>query len=300
MATVGAIYCYETSKAVAMFQASKAIAIERIRQSKEIAHQALLSDTTDQLRLYNVDIFEDRVKTTQIAQTLLILLATANWGDPRSFFKEALGIHGTLAAFIRENCLLDVQPLNDSSWGEWSLWEGTKRTIFLTFCFFNFHMILCNTPPGILNQELHFSLPCTEKEWSCSTLVEWQSIHTSSGAQLNFQRALSDLLSCTNDTDHIPHSSLGSYVLVLALIQHIFSLRQLGQYKAGSDGHLSPNDLQNLMKALQNWQCGWEKNPEGSLDPQDPSGPVAFNSTALTSDSLYTNQPRYRLRPRAG
>ncbi len=29
--------------------------------------------------------------------------------------------------------------------------------------------------------------------------------------------------------------------------------------------------------ALCNRQLGWERNPESSLDPRNPNGPVAFN-----------------------
>jgi hypothetical protein len=37
----------------------------------------------------------------------------------------------------------------------------------------------------------------------------------------------------------------------------------------------------SLETALRNWQIGWRQNPESSLDPMNPDGPVAFNSTAL-------------------
>lgn len=36
-----------------------------------------------------------------------------------------------------------------------------------------------------------------------------------------------------------------------------------------------------LERAIRNWQLGWNSNKESSLDTLAPSGPVAFNSTAL-------------------
>lgn len=48
-----------------------------------------------------------------------------------------------------------------------------------------------------------------------------------------------------------------------------------------NNGELLPEDITALEQALRNWQIGWRRNPESSLDPMDPNGPVAFNSTAL-------------------
>lgn len=49
----------------------------------------------------------------------------------------------------------------------------------------------------------------------------------------------------------------------------------------GSGGNLLSDEVVSLEQALRNWQLGWRRNPESSLDPMDPNGPVAFNSTAL-------------------
>jgi hypothetical protein len=44
---------------------------------------------------------------------------------------------------------------------------------------------------------------------------------------------------------------------------------------------MAPEDITSLELALRNWQIGWRQNAEPSLQPLDPNGPVAFNSTAL-------------------
>jgi hypothetical protein len=56
---------------------------------------------------------------------------------------------------------------------------------------------------------------------------------------------------------------------------------QVARCRFDGPGELSQEDVSSLENALRNWQVGWKHNPESSLDPMSPNGPVAFNSTAL-------------------
>ena len=64
-------------------------------------------------------------------------------------------------------------------------------------------------------------------------------------------------------------------------MQHNFELRRYSRSVINSDGSLSAEQVKILERALRRWQEDWEINPEASLDPRDPRGPLAFNCTAL-------------------
>jgi len=64
-------------------------------------------------------------------------------------------------------------------------------------------------------------------------------------------------------------------------MQYNFELRRYSRSIPGSEGSLSPGHIKTLERALRRWQKNWENNPESSLNPRDPHGPLAFNCTAL-------------------
>jgi hypothetical protein len=99
---------------------------------------------------------------------------------------------------------------------------------------------------------------------------------------LSFQHVLSRLFFPTTDNTP-PISSLGNYVLIHAIIQQIYAVRQASIMASPptQNGSLPPEDIEKFGRVLRHWQIGWEKAPESSLDPTNPYGPVAFSSTAL-------------------
>ncbi|KAJ5804820.1 hypothetical protein N7474_010707 [Penicillium riverlandense] len=206
---------------------------------------------------------DDRLKDAlPLAQTLLLLMAMSTWGDPAVFCNEPASLQSVLACFVREEKLLQTRNLHIAAWPEWIHAEGLKRTAAIIFCFFNFHTIIYNTPPPILNSELNISLPSREADWEAQTESAWRE------ARKGFEQ----------------YSSLGGYVLILALIQQIYLLRELNKMKPKANGDMSSldeMDVNNMELALRNWQVQWENNPESSLQPSNSSGPVSFNSTAL-------------------
>ncbi|KUJ11211.1 uncharacterized protein LY89DRAFT_595433 [Mollisia scopiformis] len=308
MAAVGAQYCFEGEKGVELFNASQAIAVQRIRRrdarlvnfhrraESEMSALSRGVDGTSNLGSPNMDTAVsgplglpsepetsatiEREDLIQTAQALLILMAMATWAKHKEILREALAIQSILATLIRDDGLKSLTTPEDVSWEEWVRIEITKRTKLIVFCFFNLHCIVYNIPPLILNSEIKLSLPSSAAEFKAQSAEAWREARQNGLIILEFQEALRRLFSRGGKDKTEWNSSLGNYVLIHALIQHIFFVRQIA--KCRYDGpDLKSEEVTSLEHALRNWQIGWKRNPESSLDPTDPNGPVAFNSTAL-------------------
>ncbi|BCR83500.1 uncharacterized protein ACHE_10902A [Aspergillus chevalieri] len=301
MASIGAQSAFDHNNAVMFFKASFGIVQERLRYRKaERCERAF--PTEDRLstesqpnefppeRSHIQELQagltvnqnrNDRFDMVPLAQTLLVLMAMATWGNSKAIFNEAVGLRNSLACYIREERLLDPQAPEDTTWHLWIQAEGFKRTIAIIFCFFIFHTIVYDTPPPILNSELKIHLPSREKDWETQSEIEWQKARQESEPEPHFQSSFSLLFSKQGDEDPEECSSLGGYILILALIQHIYFLRETSKYNFGSDRSLSPTDVTNVEQALRNWQSKWYRDPESFLGPGSPQGPISFNSTAL-------------------
>jgi hypothetical protein len=205
----------------------------------------------------------------------------ATWAKHRKILREALAIQSILATLIRDDGLKGQPLAGDVSWEEWVRFETTKRTKLIVFCFFNLHCIVYNIPPLILNSEIRLALPSSAAEFKASNAIAWREARRKGTPAIGFQEALRRLFSRRGRDITECNSSLGNYVLIHALIQHIFFVRQIAKCRFDRPGDLADEDVSSLEHALRNWQSGWKRNPESSLDPMNPNGPVAFNSTAL-------------------
>ncbi|PNS20504.1 hypothetical protein CAC42_5954 [Sphaceloma murrayae] len=218
----------------------------------------------------------------QTAQSLLVLMAMATWAKHKEILREALAIQSVLATIVRDDGLRSPPPSANISWQDWIRYETTKRTKFIVYCFFNLHCIVYNIPPLIMNGELQLNLPSTATEFRADSASKWADARRRAHSEPpQFQDALGRLFVRGGKDITESNSSLGNYILIHALIQHIFVIRQSAKYRMNGSNDLLPEDVSALEQALRNWQLGWSRNPESSLDPMDPNGPVAFNSTAL-------------------
>ncbi|KAF9886539.1 hypothetical protein FE257_011310 [Aspergillus nanangensis] len=294
MATIGAQSSFDNDTAVMLFRTSQAIVLERLRRRKAelcaIAFPAgdgSLIESHTPSRPSSDRNYPGQFQPLPSVQTLLLLMAVATWGNSKAIYNEAVSLQNTLVNLVREESFLDTptQTPQNIPWRQWVDIEGFKRTIAIVFCFFIFHTIVYDTPPAILNSELNIYLPSHEKDWAARTEQDWQEIRRKAKPESQFQPCLSLLFSKQPDepTENSPnsHSSLGGYTLILALIQHIYFLRQMSKCKPRSDRNLPPTDIADVEQALRNWQSGWYLDPESSLSPGSPQGPISFNSTAL-------------------
>ncbi|KAF2006083.1 hypothetical protein P154DRAFT_423619 [Amniculicola lignicola CBS 123094] len=306
IAAVGAQYTFEGEKGVELFNASRAIATHRIRRrdarlveshrradserSSSHDYDGLSANRSPQRTCSTVGplglpsdidtplIGEDLMQT---AQALLLLMALSTWAKHKEILREALAIQSILATLIRDDGLQHDSLKDDLPWETWIRRETTKRTKYIVYGFSNLHCIVYNIPPFILTSEVRLPLPCSAAEFKAPTEALWIEARRDSGPEVQFQDALQRLFSKQGRDVTQYTSSAGNYALIHALIQHIFFVRQVTRCRFDGPGELSQKDVASLENALRNWQIGWRHNPESSLDPMSPNGPVAFNSTAL-------------------
>lgn len=300
LAAIGAQYCREPEKGLQIFNVAKAICMERIiRRDKRRAVTALepfdnanicnitVDTQKSPLQHYSGENGLDDGKTIETIQALLVLMAMATWFKWQPPAREAPAIRSLLQTLIRDEGLKTESIPDLTSWEEWVEYEGTKRTKLIVFCFFNLHSIVFDIPPMILSRKIDMELPCMEAEWKAQDPRAWLAARASRRPEQRFLNALSSLFAdhSNEKTDGQRFSSLGSYILIHALIQHIWLSQELRRSQAvelpGDSGSLRPTDVASLEHALKSWQCNWEFNPESSVNPLSPYGPLSFNSTAL-------------------
>lgn len=304
LAAIGAQYTFEGEKGVELFNVSRAIATYRIRKRDarlvELQHRsesehsssydgALISYSPRRTESISgplglpsdanpAPLGEDLMQT---AQALLLLMALCTWAKHREILREALAIQSVLATLIRDDGLTNEPLRDDLSWSAWIRRESIKRTKFIVYGFSNLHCIVYNIPPFMLTSEVKLSLPCSGAAFKAPTEALWDEARKNCGPEVLFQDALKRLFSKDGRDVTERNSSSGNYALVHALIQQVFFLRQTARCRFEGPGDLSHEDVASLEVALRNWQLGWRRNPESSLNPMSPDGPVAFNSTAL-------------------
>lgn len=177
-------------------------------------------------------------------------------------------------------------------WDTWIRIEASARTKLITYCFFNLCSIAYNTPPLLLTSEVNLLLPSSSRVWRAETAWQWQEARQSyPRIELSLQEAFSRLLNRPSQGALETGSSLGNYVLIHALIQHIYLLKQTSFAMVSPfEVHrgLKIEDVEEVSQALRVWQLGFEQHR--SLRANEtvqqgadafPGGPIAFNSTAL-------------------
>jgi hypothetical protein len=256
----------------------------------------------------NIDgnTLDDADSRLQLIQVLLLVMAMGTWGT-KTHLAEALSMQSILNMQVREDGLFNMDNIRQSTrsdtpeaqtraekslpdWKDWIYMETRKRTKLWVYGIFNLQCVAYNLPPLILNSEIKCQLPCSAKEWMADSAQQWAKqwtvIHDSDEEALSFQDGFAGLFNGQHSVDkHAPVSSFGNYILILAMLQHIFFVCQtskaLDAALGEAYGNLKSDDVDLLSKALRAWQAEWKRAPESSLEPLSPIGPMSFNSTAL-------------------
>jgi hypothetical protein len=306
---VGAQYTFENEEGIQLSKASRAIATHCIKKrDTSLAEREHRSDLSSSSPIEHTDAssayppYGQRSTSTatrplsftaetevlgenmmQTAQALLLLMAMSSWSKHKDIFREALAIQSMLATLIREDGL-QLDPLcEELPWTDWIRRETMKRTKLMVYCYFNLHCMVHNTPPLLLTSEVRLPLPCGTAEFRAPTESQWKEARKKSQPEVPFQDALKSLFSKSDQTVTETTSPSGAYVLIHALIQHIFFLRQVSRNRFDSPTSSSLNsvDTSSLESALRNWQIGWQRNPASTLPPTHPDSPLALNCNAL-------------------
>ncbi|KAI1369869.1 hypothetical protein F5Y08DRAFT_334221 [Xylaria arbuscula] len=326
---VGAQYRFESHRSNALWYAARAVALEQIRRRHSHEIHSLLPTaaaysphstrpspshgfrhsfssmqqerpmTQDTHREpYSPNTPQARMETIQ---ALLLLFAVGLWGA-KAILHEAMSLQSLLALLVREEGFLS-ESTQTADWEAWIRIEGGNRTKLIAYCFFNLCSIAYNMPPLLLTSELNLYLPHSSKLWRAETAWQWQEArHSFPSMDISLQDAFARLFSRPPQGPPAYMSSLGNYILIHALLQHIFLLKQTSFTSVSSfeaPRGLRPDDVEECLQALRIWQLSFEQhqtrvaelNPQGASD-SFPGGPVAYNSTALwrlASIRLYTD-----------
>ncbi|PTB77813.1 hypothetical protein M440DRAFT_1438257 [Trichoderma longibrachiatum ATCC 18648] len=331
---VGAQYRFESKRGYALWYAAKSVAMEQIRRRHSSEIHALLPNassysphstrpspstsyrhsfasaqserpvTQDTHREpYSPNTPQSRLETIQ---AVLLLFSVGLWGA-KTILNEALSLQSTLAILIREEGLTeDISQASVTDWDAWIKREGATRTKLIAYSFFNLCSIAYDLPPLLVTSELKLSLPLPARLWRAETAWQWQELRQSTPmVEITVHEAIARLFGRTNQGLPSHLSSLGFYVLIHVLIQHVYFLKQTS-LAAGlpfeAQRTLKPEDVEEVTQALRVWHTTVEQHhyllatgsgPFASTD-FSPGGLLAYNATALLRLAyirLYSDTP---------
>lgn len=218
------------------------------------------------------------------------------WGA-KAILQDALSLQSQLALLIRNEGLTS-EPNQTNDWETWVRNEGSIRTKLIAYCYFNLCSIAYNSPPVLVTSEINMPLPSASRLWRAENLWQWREIRqTMPQVDISLQDALTRLLSRPSGGTLNNLSTLGNYVMIHALIQHIYLLKQtsftIPQNSFGTvpayDKGLKEQDVDQISQALRTWQMGFEEHrlritqsAQQMGSDNIPGGPVAFDATALS------------------
>lgn len=216
-------------------------------------------------------------------QALLLLFAVGLW-SAKAILHEALSLQSQLALLVREEGLVSESAAHAADWETFIRVEGGTRTKLIAYCFFNLCSIAYNVPPLLLTADVgNLVLPQSSRQWRAENQWAWQEArqldlvqpnqhHQQLATDISLQEAFWRLFSSSRQSPDmvalpISSSSLGNYVLIHALIQHIFLLKQtsfitappMHQQGVPAQRRLRPEDVEDIAQALRLWQAVFEQ-----------------------------------------
>lgn len=239
MAALGASQILEEHTSLKLYQAAKTISLERLRLQDLHSRKQCLNKGAKDFQLLspagsmdsqNSSLVDVPELGMQSARTLLFLLIYASWGRDTNLVADSFEFHAPLLRHIRAEGLSERIHGPEDDWASWVATETQRRTALLAFCFLNIHTVAYNHNPVLLAGEVNLNLPCSTKEWEASTEYEWRLARQENPwEQPAFQTALKSILA-SDDADlslqPLPYA-FGNMILLHALIQRIFLMRQL-------------------------------------------------------------------------
>lgn len=306
MCAIGALFRFESHRCPMLFHAAKAIAFEQVNMQEKarldnranLHRQLPPSISLDRINTQHPSEFEranpgdsnpsrDQVMDPQVQtlQALIALLCLGAWGSQPELVKEAMALQSMAATMARDDGFSRLRVTSSSctgmsEWHRWVLLESRKRTKLMTYCMLQLVSVAYHIPPLILNSEIECCLPCSAKVWNASSAEEWDEVNKSSPfKEVPFKEAFETMFQGgESPPSHIALSPMANYVLILAILQHLYLRRQT---LASSKHSLTSEDVGEISRALRCWQTRWEHSPESIFEPSSATGPVAFTSTAL-------------------
>src|ERR1700744_463281 len=138
-------------------------------------------------------------------------------------------------------------------------------------------MTLCYNFPSFLSLEPQYGLPCNEGLWTAECREEWSTLRKKSTQEWESAEAVVRRLGDNSSPTPTNIGMFGCHVIISTLLQKIMLFRR-------SCSNNDPGFLEtrlHYIRVLRRWQTMWEQEPEASLSPDHPRGPILFNCTAL-------------------
>lgn len=214
------------------------------------------------------------------------------WGA-KAILQDALSLQSHLAVLIREEGLTS-EPNQSGDWETWVRNEASIRTKLIAYCYFNLCSIAYNSPPMLSTSEMNLPLPSPSRLWRAENAWQWREARQSMPPHLEISLwdAKTRLLhrACPGPLNTL--STLGNYVMIHALIQHIYHLKETSYPQNppfAIHSGLKAEDVEEVSHALRAWQAGFEEHRTRITQSAQqmgsehvPGGPVAFDATALS------------------
>lgn len=267
MAAIGAQFQFENNRKLMLFDAAKAIIVEKFTRREQGGLTKVQADD----------------QRTQTSQALLCLLAVGLWG-PKQLLQEGMDLQNLVVRLVREGQGTASQdPIltqnNEKKWKSWIQQESCKRTNFVAYSLLTLLSLAYHTPPPLLTSEIHCSMPCTNVEWGAKTVEEWDVVHRDISAEASFQQNFEILFQNSSSSIKTGLSPFASYTLIVAILQYIFLRRET---LLSSHRHsINASDVDGISRALQCWQATWERCRRSDHEDQAPNSPVVYNAAAL-------------------
>lgn len=142
----------------------------------------------------------------------------------------------------------------------------------------NLMSIAYDTPAPIDLEE--YGLPAQESQWRAIDAESWQEATQIATHAMPQWHTVGNIIRCLGDEKRTVPSGVGTFgchVVISSLCQQIILLRKA----CAANPDLFAQGQHYFSRCLQRWQEMWEQEPESSLTPDHPQGPILFNSTAI-------------------
>ncbi|THY68523.1 hypothetical protein D6C87_08710 [Aureobasidium pullulans] len=257
MAAIGAYQRFERSQSHELFHASKTIALSNLRAWQKINEQGAQKSRSDGLEMRAANDISDLRHTAMESLRALVLLGFYGmWGEITAINKEIFDFQPLMIEVARHYGLTEHSEPHGptTTWIDWVHEEQDRRTKLALFCFFNLQTVMHNVPSPTLCSEWQLCMPCSTEQWEAQSETEWLAVRMQQTQPMAFQDSFRALLSAveTPKTISSPNTSeFSCTILVLALLQRIYYLRQLHTATGDTMGQEAITELQRAIQSLE-------------------------------------------------
>ncbi|KAH8597556.1 hypothetical protein B0O99DRAFT_617677 [Bisporella sp. PMI_857] len=223
-------------------------------------------------------LIDDKDRSVSVLQTLMLLMAFSAWSGFPTDLKIALELQGRAALALRTSW--GSEPQTEPSASEWEKWREMESLRRITYCLFTLMSLMdiaYDIPSPIYLEDQH-GLPCYEAQWKAATEESWNSI--SKKIVTREWTSVESVIRRLGDESLPTPSNIGMFgchVIIMTLLERIILF-----HRSCPNEHFGSSIVrQSYLRALKRWQLMWESEPEASLSPDNPQGPILFNCTAI-------------------